>query len=76
MIKFCLNLWYNLIAEENRETVIATLSGIITSITTASILSVITSILMAFGVGLAGALGGLVAKFLWDYFKKRLRRWF
>jgi Na+-transporting NADH:ubiquinone oxidoreductase subunit NqrD len=45
--------------------------GMVSSITVASIMSAITDLAMAFGVGLLGALGGLTAKLLWEYIKKR-----
>lgn len=66
---------YLLLSQLNTEDgIIASVSGMGLSVTVASIMSVITDLMMAFGVGVMGATGGLLAKLIWDYCKKRLKR--
>lgn len=53
------------------EQIIYPLIGFVSSITFMSILDVVSTIIMAFLVGAAGALGGVVVKKLIDKFSKK-----
>jgi hypothetical protein len=54
--------------------ILVSVCGMVSSIAAASITKRLDDILMAFLVGGAGALAGLIVKHIWDYFKKRFSR--